>query len=102
MINVCDAINCPFNDRRNGCLRYTSTAQACHLNWTGTGRQRDGMAPPMTSQYWLYATESADIEELRRINQMWLDSPATKPHLRILNKLAPILAQRAKSEGITP
>jgi hypothetical protein len=48
--NICNAIDCTYNDSSNGCQRF-QVASACPLRQKFPGKI-DG--PPECSQYWLY------------------------------------------------
>ena len=81
LINVCDRIQCVFNDKTNGCRVYDH-ASMCHLRWMESGVKRPEMAAAWTGQYWLYAETDPDWEKLRRVHAEFMASDRVQRRLR--------------------
>ena len=81
LINVCDRIQCVFNDKTNGCQFYDH-APMCHLRRGDDGDVRPEMADSMTSEYWLYAEAEPGWDELRRAHAESMASDRVQRRLR--------------------
>ena len=85
MRNVCNDIQCPYNDTRNGCRLY-SNAMACHVAWQSPGVPYPGMAP--NSEYWLYADDDYDQSSANARNDAYLSQPDQARSLAMYQKLS--------------
>ncbi|MBD2425411.1 hypothetical protein [Phormidium sp. FACHB-1136] len=69
--SICDAVHCPYSGV-DGCKRYIH-ASHCHLAYSAPGKVRKGVLP-QASQYWLYATDDYDYQEVQAAQDRFLDS----------------------------
>lgn len=56
-MNICEELRCPFA-LKNGCDRYT-VSNVCPVAWIAPGMPHPEIR---ANQYWLYATDNADID----------------------------------------
>ena len=90
MINICQAINCPYykSESSSGCQRY-QVALHCHLIHPGNGVHNAGFEA--ATQYALYQ-ENPNVESLKAENEEYLrfDADYLRAKELIENKLLPI------------
>jgi len=85
LLKVCDLVQCPYNDNRNGCQRYT-VACHCHLAWPEPRQERDEVYT-QASQYWLMGSHMMDLPEIQKAQDEFLSSEDEQRRLRQVQRL---------------